>query len=126
MTSSDDAQVFVDTEDLPFEVKPAALQIQRSQQPQTFELELFGNHASPNGEYEGKLTFLREAEDNVALGVKVKTTVSQTGEGSTFLEEATENDVYLIIAVAFVIAANVGGYVAYRKYKARVTKAKGV
>jgi predicted phosphodiesterase len=122
MTSSDDAQILVDTEDLPFDVKPATLQIQGSQQPQMFELELFGNLASPNGEYEGRLTFLRDAGDNVALGVKVRTTVLQTGEGSGLPERISQNNLYLIIAVVFVIAANIGGYVAYRRYKARITQ----
>jgi hypothetical protein len=126
MTSSDDARVLVDTEDLPFEVKPATLQIQGAQQSQTFELELFGNQAIPNGEYEGALTFLRYAGDNVALGVKIKTTVSQAGERAGLLERASENNVFLIIAVVFVIAANIGGYVAYRKYKDRVIKSKDV
>jgi predicted phosphodiesterase len=126
ITSSDDAQMHIDTEDLPFEVKPATLRIQGSEQAQVFELELFGNETIPNGEYEGKLTVLRDVGDNVALGVKVKTTVSQTGEGVGFLERGLENNLYLIIAVVAVVAANIGGYVAYRKYKARITRVKDI
>jgi predicted phosphodiesterase len=120
--SSDDGQVQIDTEDLPFEVEPATLPIHGSEQAQTVELKLFGNEAIPNGEYEGKLTVLRDAGDNVALGVKVKTTVSQIGEGSQGLEGRLEDNLYLVIAVVVVVAANIGGYVAYRRYKARLAK----
>jgi len=126
ITSSDDAQMHIDTEDLPFEVKPATLRIQGSEEAQTFELELFGNETIPNGEYDGKLTVLCDVGDNVALGVKVKTTVSQTGEDSGFLERSLEDNVYLVIAVVAVVAANIGGYVAYRTYKARITRIEDV
>jgi acid phosphatase type 7 len=126
ITSSYDAQILVETEDLPFEVRPATLQIEGSEQAQRFDLELLGNKEIPNGEYEGKLTLLRDMGDNVAVGVKVKTTVSQTGEGSGLLETPLKSSPYLIIAVAVLVAANVGGYVAYRKYKARLAREKGV
>ncbi len=123
MTSSQDAQIHVGTENLPFEVKPDTLQIQGAEQAQRVELELFGNEAIPNGEYEGKLTFLCDAGAQVALGVKVRTTVSQTGEEKWFsvAGRGLENNLYLVIALVVVLVANVGGYVAYRKYKARIT-----
>jgi acid phosphatase type 7 len=126
ITSSHDAQIHIDTEGLPFEVKPAMLQIQGSEQAQKFELELFGNTTIPNGEYEGKLTFLRDVGDNVALGVKVKTKVSQTGEEASFIGNGEDNNLFLIMAVVLVAAANIGGYVAYRKYKAQITGEKDV
>ena len=127
MTSSHDAQIYVDTEGLPFKVKPSTLWIQGAEQAQRVELELFGNEAIPNGEYEGKLTFLRDVGDHVALGVKVKTKVSQTGEAEAgFLESVLENNLYLVVAVVVVVVANVGGCVAYRKYKARIARAKDV
>jgi len=126
MTSSHDAQIYVGTEGLPFQVKPSTLWIQGSEQAQRVELELFGNQAIPDGEYEGKLTFLRDVGGHVALGVKVRTTVSQTGEGAGFLESVLENNLYLVVAVVVVLVANIGGYVAYRKYKARITSAKDV
>lgn len=126
ITSSDDAQVHVDTEDLPFEVRPEIFEVQGSEQGQRFELELFGNEAIPNGEYEGKLTFLCDAGDNVALGVKIRTTVSQAGEEMGALEGALENNVYLVLAVIFIIAANVGGYLVYKRYKARITETKDI
>jgi hypothetical protein len=121
ITSSHDALIHIATEDLPFEVKPAVLQIQASEQPQKFELELFGNQAVANGEYEGKLTFLRDVGDTVAMGIKIKTTVSQSGE-----EDSRGENLYLIIAVVLVAAANIGGYVAYRKYKAQIAQKKDV
>jgi acid phosphatase type 7 len=119
ITSSQDALIRIDTENLPFEVKPTSLQILASEHPQRFELELFGNKAIANGEYEGKLTFLRDAGDQVAIGIKIKTTVSQAGE-----ETKLGDSLYLIIAVVLVAAANIGGYVAYRKYKTKITQAK--
>jgi hypothetical protein len=118
--------VHIDTEDLPFEVEPATLPIHGSEQAQTLELELFGNETIPNDEYEGKLTLLRNVGDNVALGVKVKTTVSQVGERSGGLERGLEDNLYLAIAVVVVVAANIGGYVAYRRYKARLAKEQKV
>jgi hypothetical protein len=121
MTSSQDAQIHVGTEDLPFKVQPDTLQIQGSGQAQRVELELFGNQALPDGEYEGKLTFLRDVGDQVALGIKVRTTVSQTGAETGFLERGLENNVILVIALVLVLLANVGGYVAYRRYKTRIT-----
>jgi predicted phosphodiesterase len=125
--SSHDAQIYVDTEGLPFKVKPSTLWVKGSEQGQRIELELFGNKEIPNGEYEGKLTFLRDVGDHVALGVKVKTTVSQTGEeGVGFLESVLENNLYLVVAVVLVVLANIGGYVAYRKYKARIARAKDI
>jgi hypothetical protein len=124
ITSSDDAQIHVDTEDLPFEVQPATFRITGSERAQRFELELFGNETIPNGEYEGKLTFLCDAGDNIALGVKIGATVSQSGEGMSLLERVFDNNVYLVIAVILVVAANAGGYVAYRRYRARVTESK--
>lgn len=127
MTSSHDAQIYVDTEGLPFQVKPSTLWIQGSEQAQRVELELFGNQAIPDGEYEGKLTFLRDVGGHVALGVKVRTTVSQTGEAEAgFLESVLKNNLHLVVAVVVVLVANIGGYVAYRKYKARITSAKDV
>lgn len=126
MMSSKDAQIHVDTQDLPFEVRPATFHIQGSAETQSCELELLGNPTIPNGEYDGKLTFLCDAGDNIALGVKVKATVLQTGDGSRFLERASENNVYLIIAVVIVIAANLGGYLAYRRYRAQVAKTKDI
>jgi predicted phosphodiesterase len=119
-TSSHDARIHINTEDLPFEVKPAVLQIQASEQPQRFELELFGNKAVANGEYEGKLTFLRDVGDQVAMGIKIKTTVSQAGE-----EGNLGDNLYLIIAVVLVAAANISGYMAYRKYKAKNCSGRG-
>jgi acid phosphatase type 7 len=126
ITSSHDAQILVQTEDLPFEVRPAILRIEGSEQAQRFDLELLGSKEIPNGEYEGRLTFLRDMGNNVAVGVKVKTTVSQTGEGSGLLERPLEKNLYLIIAVVVIAAANIGGYAAYRKYKARLAREKGV
>ena len=124
MASSDDAQIIVDTEDLPFEVKPDTLRIEGSGQPQTFELEIYGDPASPNGDYAGRLTFVRDAGDNVALGVKVKAVISQTGERSRLFAVDSKKTIYLLIAVVFVMAANVGVTIAYRRYKARVTTTK--
>jgi predicted phosphodiesterase len=124
MASSADAQIIVGTEDLPFEVEPDTLRIEGSGQPQTFELEIHGDPTSANGEYEGRLTFVRDAGDNVALGVKVKAMVSQTGKRSRLFGVDSDNTVYLLIAVVFVIAANVGVYAAYRRYKARVATTK--
>jgi predicted phosphodiesterase len=124
ITSSDDAQIHVDTEDLPFELQPAAFRLQGSEQAQKVGMELFGNEAIPNGKYEGKLTLLCDAGDNVALGVKIGTTVSQSGEGMGRFERLLKSNVCLVIAVIFVVAANVGGYVAYRRYRARTTESK--
>ncbi|NLE76869.1 MAG: metallophosphoesterase family protein [Chloroflexi bacterium] len=124
ITSSHDAQIHVGAEGLPFEVRPATLEIRGADQGQRFQLELLGNEAIPNGEYVGKLTFLRDAGDNVALGVKVKTTVLQTGAAAKGLGPAWEDNRYLILAVIALAAANIGGYVAYRRYKARITRAK--
>jgi acid phosphatase type 7 len=121
ITSSHDALIHIAAEDLPFDVKPAVLQIQASEQPQKFELEIFGNQAVANGEYEGKLTFLRDVGDTVAMGIKIKTTVSQSGE-----EHSRGENLYLILAVVLVAAANIGGYVAYRKYKAQIVQKKDV
>jgi len=123
MASSDDAQIIVGTEDLPFDVEPDTLEIEGSGKPQSFELELFGDRSSPNGDYEGKLTFVRDAGDNVALGVKVRTTVTQTGKRSEPLAFVPDQTI-LLIAVVLVVAANIGVYVAYRKYKARVATRK--
>jgi acid phosphatase type 7 len=126
ITSSHDALIHIDTENLPFEVKPAMLQIQASEQPQRFDLELFGNKAIANGEYEGKLTFLRDAGDQVAIGIKIKTTVSQAGEESNLIdgEDNLRDNLFLIVAVVLVAAANIGGYVAYRKYKTQTAHEK--
>ncbi|GEM_PF-6629425 len=123
MTSSQDAQIHVDTEGLPFEVKPDTLWIEGSEQAQRVELELFGNEEIPTVEYEGKLTFLCDVGGQVALGVKVRATVSQTGEETWFSAtgRGLENNLGLVVALAVVLVANVGGYVAYRKYKARIT-----
>ncbi len=126
VTSGHDARIHVDTEDLPFAVEPAIFRVQGSGEPEWLDLELLGNEAVGNGEYEGRLTVLRDAGDNVALGVKVRTTVTQTGEELGFLERASENDIYLIIAVALLLVADIGGYLAYRRYKARISGAKGV
>jgi acid phosphatase type 7 len=129
ITSSHDSQVHVDTEGLPFSVNPALLQIQGSEQAQKFELEIFGSRSIANGQYEGKLTFLRDVGDNVALGVKVRTTVAQTGRELGFFEggwaDFFGNDILLITAVVLVVTANIGGYLIYRRYRSRISQEKG-
>lgn len=117
--SNHDSKIYIGKDSLPFEVKPAMLQIQGSEQPQKFELEIIGSRAISNGKYEGKLTFLRDTGDDVALGVKVRTTVYQTGREGVWMDILRENTL-LIVAVVLVISANIGGYVAYRKYRARI------
>ncbi len=123
ITSSEDAQIHINTEGLPYSVQPSTLYIQGAEQSQRIELELFGDRSIPNGEYEGRLTFLRDAGNNVALGVKVKTTVLQTA-GKGGLERALVENMPLVIVAVVILAANVGGYVLYRTYKARMNKAK--
>ena len=124
ITSSRDAQVYVDTEDLPFDVQPTTLQMRGSEQAQRVELELFSDGTVPDGEYQGKITFLCDAGTHVALGVKVGTTVTQTGQGARWPGSGLTDNLVLIVAVVVVAAANAGGYVAYRKYKARIDGAK--
>lgn len=121
IVSSHDAQIHIATEGLPFVVQPALLPVAGSEQPQKIELELLGSRAVAAGEYEGKLTFLRDLGDNVALGVKVKTTVTQTAGGLGFLDaHLPPGALPLIVAVVLVLAANLGALVAFRKYQARI------
>ncbi|NLG52204.1 MAG: metallophosphoesterase family protein [Chloroflexi bacterium] len=124
VTSSHDATVRVGTESLPFEVRPSVIKVDGSEQGQKFEFELLGNAQVPEGTYEGKLTFLRDADNNVTLGVKVRTVVLQTGGQPRLLASLGDN-LWLIIAVVFVVSLNIGGYVLYRKYQARLAHAEG-
>ncbi len=122
ITSSHDAQITIDTELLPFKVKPEVVRVYASEKPQRVELEILGSREIPNGDYKGKLLFRCDTGDNVALGIKINTIVSQVDGKPSLIRD----NIILITVALIVVATNIALYVTYRRYRARLLTARGV
>jgi hypothetical protein len=97
ITSHVNGTLVVGTENLPFNVEPAAIPITAADRNRKIELTVHGNASLTAGQYLGKLTLLLQTGGNVAHGVKINASVTQ---------QQSENvqNLYLI-GIAFVVIA---------------------
>ena len=103
ITSDFDGELIVDTEGVPFRAEPEVIELDDSWQQEHVELTFYGDPSVSAGTYEGKVTFLAYRGGNVAGGVKLGLTATQTGSGSVASIPATTPDDWLRDSYLFVV-----------------------
>lgn len=118
ITTHYDGKLIIGTENLPFTVEPAEIQVTSTDKDRKVELVFHGNESVEGGQYAGKITFLAYQGGNVAYGVKIKANVTQTTPSTVerFVKSLQANYILIIVILA-VLAALVVAIVVRRRTK---------
>jgi hypothetical protein len=104
ITSTVNGTLIVGTEDLPFNVEPATIQITSTDRTRKIELTVHGNASLTGGQYVGKVTLLLFTESNVAHGVKLNANVTQSPNEPNLIDQIAQS-LWIISIIVLILVA---------------------